>query len=105
VSANLELAKRVLARRGGPLRSLSIMGFADAGVVDSLAVPSEAGRAWTSLYDAGVGVVTTHTVGDLAWTMRVELPLVVNRWDFAADRGTSDGRVRFRWQVSLAPSF
>jgi hypothetical protein len=105
-SANLELSKRVLGREQGPLRSLAVMGFTDAGIVDTMAVPGKAGRAWTSLYDAGVGVVTTHTVGDLSWTMRVELPLVVNRWDFAADRAASnDGRVRFRWQLSLAPSF
>jgi len=35
--------------------------------------------------------------------MRFEVPLIVNRWDYAAD-GT-DKRARFRWQVSLEPSF
>jgi hypothetical protein len=38
--------------------------------------------------------------------MRFEMPLVVNRWDYAADsNGFSDGRLHFRWQVSLEPSF
>jgi len=78
--------------------------FADAGVVDPRAVPPiSAGKSFTTLYDGGVGVVTTHRINDLSWTMRFELPLVVNRWDYAAD-GT-DKRVRFRWQVSLEPSF
>jgi hypothetical protein len=37
--------------------------------------------------------------------MRFELPLLVNRWDFAADARAGDGRTAFRWQVSLQPSF
>ena len=106
VSANLELAHDLYSRRQGFIRSLAATAFVDGGLVDSLAVPSSGeGRAWTPLYDAGLGLVTTHAAGDLAWTMRVELPLVVNRWDFSADRGAVDGRVTFRWQVSLAPSF
>ncbi len=105
VSMNLELTQRVWARPSGVLRSVAAMAFADGGVVDSQAVPSTDGKAWTPLYDAGLGLVTTQTVGDLAWTMRLELPLLVNRWDFAADRAQPDARVKFRWQVSLAPSF
>jgi hypothetical protein len=105
VSMNFELAKQLLTRRTGPVRTVALMGFADAGLVDSLAVPATGGGASTTLYDAGVGLVTTHALGDLAWTLRAEVPLLVNRWDFAADRAQPDGRVRFRWQVSLAPSF
>jgi hypothetical protein len=105
VSVNLELSHGLYSRRRGFLRSLGATAFVDGGLVDSLAVPSFEGRAWTPLYDAGLGLVTTHVAGDLAWTMRVELPLVVNRWDFAADRAAGDGRGAFRWQVSLAPSF
>jgi hypothetical protein len=105
VSTNFELTHVLYSRRRGFLRSVGAAAFADAGLVDSLAVPSPDGRAWTALYDAGLGLVTTHAAGDLAWTMRVEVPLVVNRWDFAADRAPQDGRVSFRWQVSLAPSF
>jgi len=72
-------------------------------LVDTLAVPASGGHSQTTLYDAGVGLVTRHRINDLAWTMRFEVPLIVNRWDYAAD-GT-DKRVRFRWQVSLEPSF
>ncbi|HJQ65305.1 MAG TPA: M1 family metallopeptidase [Gemmatimonadales bacterium] len=105
-SMNVELAKRLFSRRTGLVRELAILGFADAGSVDTLAVPTTGGRRWTNLYDAGVGLVATQAIGDLTWTTRFELPFVVNRWDFAADRaGSNDGRVRFRWQVSLAPSF
>jgi hypothetical protein len=104
-SMNLELAKQLFSRRTGLVRELSIMGFADAGTVDTLAVPATGGHDYTNLYDAGVGLVATQAIGDLTWTTRLELPLVVNRWDFAADRASRDGRVKFRWQMSLAPSF
>ena len=78
--------------------------FFDAGIVDPRAVPpSPSTQSFTTLYDAGVGLVFRPHINDLAWTMRFELPLIVNRWDYAAD-GT-DKRVRFRWQVSLEPSF
>jgi hypothetical protein len=77
--------------------------FADAGWVDTLAVPASGNHSQTTLYDAGVGLVTRHRINDLSWTMRFEVPLIVNRWDYAAD-GT-DKRARFRWQVSLEPSF
>ena len=105
-SMNLELTKQLFSRRAGLVRELAIMGFADYGTVDTLAVPATGSRDYTDLYDAGVGLVATQAIGDLTWTTRFELPFVVNRWDFAADRaGSNDGRVRFRWQVSLAPSF
>jgi hypothetical protein len=104
-SVNLELTKRLFSRRTGLVRELVIMGFADYGTVDTLAVPATGSRDYTDLYDAGVGLVASQAIGDLTWTTRFELPFVVNRWDFAADRAQPDGRVRFRWQVSLAPSF
>jgi hypothetical protein len=104
-SVNLELTKRLFTRRTGWVRELAILGFADYGTVDTLAVPATGSRDYTDLYDAGVGLVANQAIGDLTWTTRLELPLVVNRWDFAADRAQPDGRVRFRWQVSLAPSF
>ena len=106
VSVNTELTRALLTRRAGFVRGIAVEVFADAGVVDSLAVRSATpGHTYTSLYDGGVGLVSTHTTGDLAWTMRLELPLVVNRWDFAADARPGDGRFAFRWQVSLSPSF
>jgi peptidase M1-like protein len=105
-SVNLELTKRLFSRRTGLVRELAIMGFADYGTVDTLAVPATGSRDYADLYDAGVGLVATQAIGDLTWTTRFEVPFVVNRWDFAADRAASnDGRVRFRWQLSLAPSF
>ena len=88
---------------GGLLTRVTLEAFADAGLVDNLAVPASGGGAETTLYDAGIGLVTRHRINDLAWTMRFEVPLIVNRWDYAAD-GT-DKRVRFRWQFSLEPSF
>ncbi len=100
VGANIEGTKALL-------RDVALEGFIDLGVVDPLAVPSSPpGRWYTTLYDGGVGVVSRQRVRDLAWTMRFELPLVVNRWDYAADRRAgAEGLLAFRWQVSLEPSF
>ena len=104
LSVNLEGTKTVFNRpRGTPLTAVTLEAFVDAGLADTLAVPSLGGHSYTPLYDAGVGVVTRHQINDLSWTMRFEVPLIVNRWDYAADG--IDKRVRFRWQVSLEPSF
>jgi hypothetical protein len=109
VSLNVEGTKSLFRRPDGRglLASAALEGFADAGVVDPRAIPpTSAGQSYTTLYDGGVGVVTTHRINDLSWTMRFEMPLVVNRWDYAADgNALSDGRLHFRWQVSLEPSF
>jgi hypothetical protein len=45
------------------------------------------------------------TIHDLAWTMRFELPLVVSRSTYARDPRSSEGKLAFRWQLSLSPSF
>ncbi|HUC41095.1 MAG TPA: hypothetical protein VMR92_09695, partial [Gemmatimonadales bacterium] len=103
VTLNLETTKSLFRRQSGLFDDVALEAFADAGLVDTLAVPSSGGQSYTTLYDGGVGVVTHHRINDLAWTMRFEVPLVVNRWDYAAD-GTSK-RVQFRWQLSLEPSF
>jgi hypothetical protein len=106
VSANLELTRALVERRTGFVRRIAAVAFADGGIVDTAAVPAAtAGRAYTSLYDGGLGVVTRQVLGDLDWTMRFELPLIVNRWDFAADRRAGLARLALRWQFSLAPSF
>jgi hypothetical protein len=109
VAVNIEGTRTVLRRRQGPLREVALEGFVDLGVVDPLAVPSSPpGRSYTTLYDGGVGLVTRQRVNDLAWTLRFELPIVVNRFDYAADpAGPGGGRARlaFRWQVSLEPTF
>jgi hypothetical protein len=106
IALNLEGTKTVYRRRSGRglLADAALEAFVDAGVVDPRAVPSSTtGQRYTTLYDAGVGVVTRHRINDLAWTMRVEAPFVVNRWDYAAD-GT-DKRMKLRWMVSLEPTF
>ena len=107
LTANVELTRSVWPHDHGILRDVALMAFADGGIVDTLAVPAAtAGRWYTPLYDGGVGVVTRHQIRDLAWTMRFELPLVVSRWDYAADTQAGDeGRLTFRWQVSVSPSF
>ncbi len=106
MSANLELTRSVWRRNGGILRELALEGFAEAGCVDTMAVPAlTPGQAYTMLYDGGIGLVTSQQVRDLNWTMRFELPLIVNRWEYAADPRQGYARLAFRWQVSLAPSF
>jgi hypothetical protein len=56
------------------------------------------------LYDGGIGLVIHPHINDLAWTMRFEVPIVVNRWDYAAHARTNN-RFALRWQVSLEPTF
>ena len=104
---NVEATKTLFRRGGGLFADGALAGFLDAGMVDSRAVPSAtAAKSYTSLYDAGVGLVTRHRINDLAWTLRFEVPLVVSRFDYAADwNGGNEGRLAFRWQVSLEPSF
>ena len=99
VALNLEGTKTLLKKP-----EVALEAFVDAGLVDPRAVPpSTAGQSYTTLYDGGFGIVARPHINELAWTMRFEVPFVVNRWDYAAD-GT-DKRVQFRWQVSLEPSF
>jgi hypothetical protein len=102
VAVNLDASQPLLRFTHGVLREVAVTGFADGGLADTMAIPSSpAGRGYTTLYDAGLGLATRHVWGDLAWRLRFELPLVVNRWDRAADFTPGDGRVAFRWQVSL----
>ena len=108
IGVNLEATKPLLApRRPGLLSSAALEAFLDLGVVDTLAVPSAPpGNAYTTLYDGGVGLVTRHRIRDLNWGFRLEFPLIVNRSDYAADwNGGLEGRLAFRWQISLESSF
>jgi len=99
---NIDLSHPLLRLRHGVLREFAVTGFADAGVADTMALTSSPpGRSYTTLYDGGVGLATRHVLGDLAWRLRFDVPLVVNRWDRAADFTPGDQRVAFRWQVSL----
>jgi hypothetical protein len=78
--------------------------FLDAGIVDPRAVPpSPSTQSFTTLYDAGAGIVFHPHINELAWTMRFEVPLIVNRWNYAADETSK--RIAFRWLMSLEPSF
>ncbi len=106
LAGNIEAARSLWSRPRGMLRGVALDAFFDGGLVDSLAIPSYNGRsAATTLYDAGVGLVTSQRLGDRAWTMRFEVPFVVNRWDYSADTHGRSRRTTFRWQVSLEPSF
>ena len=105
LAANLEVTRSVWRRDQGILRAVALEGFVDGGLVDTLAVSSASGRWYTPLYDGGIGLVTRHQIRELDWTMRFELPLVLNRWDYAADPRPGEERLAFRWQVSLSPSF
>ena len=108
VGVNIETTRPLLApRHPGLLSGMALEAFLDLGVVDTLAVPSAAAGQWyTTLYDGGVGVVTRHRIRDLDWSFRLEFPLVVNRFNYAADwNGANEGRLAFRWQVSLESSF
>jgi len=108
VGVNIEATKPLLApRRPGFLSGVAFETFLDLGLVDTLAVPSvPPGKSYTPLYDGGVGLVSRHRIRDLSWSFRLEFPLVVNRWDYAADwNGANEGRFAFRWQISLESSF
>jgi hypothetical protein len=107
LALNVENTKPLFRRGTGLFADATLETFFDAGLVDTRAVPSlTAGRWYTPLFDAGLGIVTRHRVHDLAWTMRFEFPLYVNRFDYAADGTTpKEGKFAFRWQMSLEPSF
>ena len=76
------------------------MGFADAGVVDTVAVPAtKPGRGSTFLYEGGLGLVTRHQLRDLDWTLRFEVPFVVAPFQFAADSVSGKARLALRWQT------
>jgi len=52
-----------------------------------------------------VGLTAALRIGDLGWTTRFEVPLLVNRFTHSADPAGRDARVSFRGQISLEPSF
>ncbi|HUK22012.1 MAG TPA: M1 family metallopeptidase [Gemmatimonadales bacterium] len=103
---NFEVTRSVISGEKGVVRDVSLEAFLDGALVDSLATsPNSGGKAYSDLWDGGLGLVTRQRTGDLDWTVRVEFPLAMNAWHLAPDAGTNDGRVAFRWVVSLAPSF
>jgi len=105
VSGSVELSHTVFTRRQGGVRNVALHLFGDGGLVDSAAVPSGATGKGVTLWDAGAGAVATLRAGDLGWTIRFDVPLLVNRWSFAADSHGRERTAQFRWLVSLSPSF
>ncbi len=106
VALNTELSRAVFQHQSGMLRELAVEGFFDFGFVDTVATrPSRAEHWYQDVDDAGIGVVVRQQVGDLPWTLRLELPFVMSAWDLAPDFRPPGGRVQFRWLVSLAPIF
>ena len=102
VGVNLDGALPALRWRSGFLREVALTGFIDAGAVDSLALRSfHTPLPYTLLYDGGLGVATRHALGDYAWRLRLDFPIIVSRPVFSADRVFASGRLAFRWQVSL----
>jgi Peptidase family M1 domain len=106
VALNGELTRSLFRRDRGAVREVALEGFADLGVVDSLATTPQTGdRPYTVLHDAGIGLVTRHRINDLAWTMRLEAPIEVGPSEYAAEVRPGGARVALRWLVSLRPSF
>jgi hypothetical protein len=106
VSVNAEVSRRLWRRDRGVVRDLSLGGFADVAVVDSMATLGNAdGHAYSDLHDVGVGIASRQRVGDLEWLLRVEFPIEMNQPNLAADDHAPGDRVAFRWLVSLRASF
>jgi hypothetical protein len=106
LALNADLTHSLVHRERGLVRDVALEGFFDVALVDSTATtPQSGGKPYSDLHDTGIGVVTQHQAGDLAWTMRLEFPIEMNAWNLAADYRPPGGRVAFRWLVSLSPSF
>ncbi len=106
VALNAEISRSIVRRERGAVRDVALEAFVDFGLVDSVATtPNGSDATYADLHDSGIGVVTRHQVGDLAWTMRFEFPIEMNEWTLSAADPPSGSRVAFRWVVSLSPSF
>src|SRR3989442_1895005 len=82
LTANLELARSVWRRDRGILRDVSLTGFVDGGLVDTLAVsPTSPGRRYTPLYDGGGRLVTPHHNPGPGRATRHQLPHLGRRRD------------------------
>ena len=103
---NGEISRSVLHRSRGIVRDVALGAFVDLGLVDSAATsPNGSDKAYSGLHDSGIGVVTQHQVGDLAWTLRVDFPIEMNAWTLSAADPASTSSIAFRWVVSLSSSF
>ncbi len=92
----LELGPRLLERPGRRfVSSLSVVGFADAAILDPRALGRDAAA------DAGLGVRATHRIGPTRFVTRVDFPLYVTRPALAVGGAPADARLKFRVVWSL----
>ncbi len=105
LGGTLELEKIVITRPSGVFRSVSIIGFGDGAVVDTLAVVSTFGKGATPVSDAGIGARIGLRIGDIDFPIRVEFPFFVSEPDLAHERIPGGERVSFRWLISFQPIF
>jgi hypothetical protein len=106
LALNGEVSRALWRRDHGLVRDLSLGGFGDVAIVDSLATFGNAGgKAYSGIHDLGLGIASRQQLGDLNWTLRVEFPIEMNLPDLAADGSGRDERVAFRWLVSLRATF
>jgi hypothetical protein len=106
LAMNGEISRSVLHRSRGIVRDVAFGAFVDLAVVDSAATsPNGSDKPYSGLHDSGIGVVTQHQVGDLAWTLRVDFPIEMNAWTLSAADPASTSSIAFRWVVSLSSSF
>jgi hypothetical protein len=102
-TATLELERRLLAARSGPVRGVWLTLFGDGGLADTLAAPSPG--AVLKLADAGAGLRFDLRIGDLAFPLRAEFPLWMWRPELAHNQRYGTGKVEFRWLISVQPTF
>lgn len=102
-TVSLELERRLLAARSGPVRRVWLTLFGDGGLADSLAAPN--GDKFLKLADAGAGLRFDLRIGDLAFPLRAEFPLWVWRPELAHNRRYGTEKVEFRWLISVQPTF
>ncbi|MCZ6915194.1 MAG: M1 family metallopeptidase [Gemmatimonadetes bacterium] len=105
LAGTLEIEKDLLRRSSGVLRRAAIVAFGDAAVVDTLAIRSVAGNAFTPVSDAGIGVRLGLHVGGLSFPVRVEFPVFVSEPLLAHENAPDRERLGFRWLISLQPIF
>ena len=106
VALTAELTRSLYKRERGLVRDVAIAGFLDVALVDPLATSPQPTTAWYSdLHDAGVEIVSRQHWGELDWTVRVEFPIEMNAWNYAADVRPPGSHVAFRWLVGLSPTF
>jgi hypothetical protein len=100
VGAGVEAGPRLVERPAARLfRSLSLVAFGDAALLDPRAI----GRLAAA--DAGIGLRATHQIGATRFVTRVDFPLVVSRSAYAAGSAGGGSVFKFRWVWSLEEAF